>query len=307
MSIFKDSFEPNIQGQLRARQKAIGDTSRSSTTIQYFNSRNAWIRMTSAVDYNKSSGLANSYVLLGGTLSGGNLRSGKGAYSSVTPHGTSHKLGTRLMPGITSIEVKSKAAYGSLREIVVNFQCWDIRQLEELELLYMRPGYSALVEWGWSPYLTNAGGLKNATSFTNSVLNGGVSKENIWEDLFDKASNTSEGNYDAMYGFIKNYNWSARPDGGYDCSTTIITMGEIIESLKINYGAFTINNLPTTGLFGGVPPPPPPNNLLTAITAIALAGRFGTNSGFFATLANLFSATPNNIYSAYSQNIIPLK
>jgi hypothetical protein len=34
---------------------------------------------------------------------------------------------------------------------------------------------------------------------------------------------------------VKNYEWSARMDGGYDCKTTIITTGEIIESLKVNY------------------------------------------------------------------------
>jgi hypothetical protein len=34
---------------------------------------------------------------------------------------------------------------------------------------------------------------------------------------------------------VKNYQWSAREDGGYDCQTTVISTGEIIESLKINY------------------------------------------------------------------------
>ena len=45
----------------------------------------------------------------------------------------------------------------------------------------------------------------------------------------------SNGNYDAMFGYIKNYQWSARMDGGYDCQTTVISTGEIIESLKVNY------------------------------------------------------------------------
>ena len=62
-----------------------------------------------------------------------------------------NRLGLRPMPGITNMDIKSKSAYGSLREAVVNFQCWDIHQLEELELLYMRPGYTVLVEWRWSP------------------------------------------------------------------------------------------------------------------------------------------------------------
>ena len=43
------------------------------------------------------------------------------------------------------------------------------------------------------------------------------------------------GNYEAMFGYVKNYSWSARMDGGYDCTTEIISLGEVIESMKINY------------------------------------------------------------------------
>ena len=35
-----------------------------------------------------------------------------------------------------------------------------------------------------------------------------------------------------MLGYIKNFEMKAREDGGYDCSTSIISMGEILESIK---------------------------------------------------------------------------
>ena len=35
--------------------------------------------------------------------------------------------------------------------------CHNLRQLEILELLYMRPGYPVLMEWGWSPFIDNNG------------------------------------------------------------------------------------------------------------------------------------------------------
>jgi muramidase (phage lysozyme) len=197
--------------------------------------------MTSAVNVNDDEGaLAKKYVLLGGTLDNNTtLRSGIGtgnqAYSTVSPGGTANKRGIRLMPGITSIDVKSKSAYGSLREATVNFQCWDISQLEELELLYMRPGYTALIEWGWLPYLDNKGQLQtNPPQFYDILNKGETERSLIFNELFTK-SKTSSGNYDAMFGYIKNYQWSARVDGGYDCQTTIISTGEIIESLKVNY------------------------------------------------------------------------
>ena len=42
------------------------------------------------------------------------------------------------MPGITNVAIQSKGAYGSLQEATVTFTCWDIRQLEELEILLSR-------------------------------------------------------------------------------------------------------------------------------------------------------------------------
>jgi len=251
MSIFKESFKPEIRAQLEARQAAI--QKRDATAITYFNARTAWVKMTSAVNVNGSSDLAQDYVLLGGVLFGSSQpKSGVGtgtenAYSTTTGR-EKHRLGMRPMPGITGIDVKTKSAYGSLMEATVNFVCWDIKQLEELELLYMRPNYSVLLEWGWIPYLTNSGGLGSTIDFNTTVLAGGPTKEAIWKDLYNKSLN-SGGNYHGLYGFVKNYSWSARPDGGYDCSTTLITMGEIIESLKINHVLANTNSA-EKGVFG---------------------------------------------------------
>jgi hypothetical protein len=165
MSIFKDTFKQEIQDQLKARQDAIFE--RTPEAIQYFNARNSWIRMSSAVDVAPSLGakptneLAKKYILQGGILHENQiqLRSGvltqNAAYSNISPGGITNRLGLRPMPGITGINIKSLSAYGSLREVEVKFNAWDIRQLEDLELLYMRPGYTALIEWGWAPYLDN--------------------------------------------------------------------------------------------------------------------------------------------------------
>jgi hypothetical protein len=197
--------------------------------------------MTSSVDVNKDKGaLASKYILQGGTLYQNSLRSGvgdNGAYSLNTPNNQpndTNDRGIRPMPGINSIDVKSKSAYGSLREVVVNFQCWDIKQLEELELLYMRPGYTVLIEWGWLPYLKSGDNITYNITPYGEMFTKGTTKEKIWKDIFQKSLDNG-GNYDAMFGYVKNYSWSARPDGGYDCSTTIISIGEILESLKVNF------------------------------------------------------------------------
>ena len=296
MSIFKSSFNPGVINQIRKREEAIGGNIRTPQTIQYYNARNSWIRMTSGVDVGNDNGaLAEAGVLLAGnTRFGSSLKSGIGntndsIYSTKSPGGKNHRLGIRLMPGITSLEVKSKSAYGSLREAIVSFQCWDIRQLEELEKLYMRPGYTVQVEWGWFPYLDNSGNLQNTIRFENDVLTTSGPKEVIWANIFTNAS--KDGNYDAVYGFVRNYSWSARPDGGYDCTTTIITMGEVAESLKINYGAFdNAIELQSKGLFGLPAPTGPKSFIYSLIGALRIGGAS--------------TADVDVVRNAYAENII---
>jgi len=277
MSIFRDTFTPEISASLEVRQNAM--VNRTPQNIQYLNARNAWIRMTSAVDVNGDDGrLAKQYVLLGGTLNQNQVtlpggakvdvftpKAGVGdsskAYSRTTPSGKNHRLGIRPMPGITSIDVKSLTAYGSLRQVTVNFICWDITQLEDLELLYMRPGYTVLIEWGWLPYLDIKGNLvTNAPQFYDILNKPPTNRTKIFRELYEK-SKKSGGNYDAMYGYIKNYQWSAREDGGYDCQTTVISTGEIIESLKVNYVRPDLVSFNNTGfgLLNSEFASPPPN------------------------------------------------
>jgi len=284
MSIFKGTFNDSIKEQLKVRQKAIND--RTPQNLSYMNSRNAWIRMSSSVntftggidedttaadlndDGKYDNKLAKQYVLQGGILNDNKLRAGLGdfsnAYSNKSLDGTAYKLGIRPMPGITNIDIKSKGAYGSLREATVNFQCWDIKQLEELELLYMRPGYSVLLEWGWTPFLDNDNKYNTIVEYTD-IINTAYTKEKLFKLQYAKSADGKyigedgkeqtikgyQGNYDAMYGIIKNYGWTARMDGGYDCNTSIVSMGEVMESLKVNYSP--LNNdiqISTKGLIG---------------------------------------------------------
>lgn len=241
MSLFKQSFSSTIREQLIARSKAIARRSLSDLVIH--NGAKSWLRMSSSVEVDgDGGGLAKSYVLAGGALYNDKLRGGVGkgtenAYSLQTPSGKTHLYGIRPMPGITSAEVKSKGAYGSLREVTINFNCWDITQLEDLELLYMRPGYSVLLEWGWTSYIDNSGNLvttpESPFDIFDSSLNG-KDYQNVFNQLFKKEE-AAQGNYGGFLGIVKNYKWSARPDGGYDCSTTLISIGEMIESLKMNY------------------------------------------------------------------------
>jgi hypothetical protein len=262
MSIFNQPLAPGVQNQIATRELAIGGGTiistnrggrrrtitiptsnfRSPAAIQYFNTRNAWIKMSSSVNVNTLNNVAASNILFGGGGRSGII----GTNPAYTPY---TRTGLRPPPGITSLEVKTKSAYGSLRYATVNFQCWDIRQLEELEVLYMRPGYSVLVEWGWDPYLSNPTTLATGGPIID-IVNATPSKEQIWQRIINHSATNA--NYDAVYGFVQNYSWSARDDGGYDCSTTIITMGEIVESLKAPFTPGETTAIRTTRNFKNV-------------------------------------------------------
>lgn len=154
MSIFKDTLKQYVQNQLTAREIVVsqgsysnglntvspyGLVSRDSKFLSYVSGKNSWVKMQSFVDvdnlkigtktYNGSE-LARKYILEGGTLfetepSKFTLRSGvgkrSGIYASDIDLGGDRPLGLRPMPGITSIQITNKSAYGSLREATVNF------------------------------------------------------------------------------------------------------------------------------------------------------------------------------------------
>jgi hypothetical protein len=245
MSIFRETFEPFVKEELNRRQ--AGMLTRNPNFIHQLNSRSAWVRMTSGVNVNGSNNLAKNYVLQGGILNVATatkgdkvtdifaLKSGLGGasntYSNKTAGGATNRLGIKPMPGITNVSIQSKGAYGSLQEATVSFVCWDIKQLEELELLYMRPGYTVLFEMGWD-YAKANGVLPRYNILTPTkiplVLN------DAFKDIHTLIEK-SKGSYSALLGYVKNYSWSARDDGGYDCTTSIISLGEVLESLKCNW------------------------------------------------------------------------
>lgn len=135
------------------------------------------------------------------------------------------------MPGIVSANIRTKSAYGSLREAKVEFACHNRRQLEVLELLYMRPGFPILLDWGWSVYFSNDGKKEIFFPSIDTFWDTNVTIEEINSDII-KYKKLTSGNYDGFLGMCKNFEFVARPDGGYDCTTELIGSGEIIESLK---------------------------------------------------------------------------
>lgn len=237
MSIFKESFKNEIRKQIEQRQSKIKNGDRT-----YFLQRQCTFRMASGVDVGGSNQIAKQNILEGGI---------KNVTSTTTDGVTTYKFSNKggfggaydqpvdgygyvPMPGITSINIRTKTAYGSLREVIVNFECHNEKQLSVLEQLYMRPGYPCLAEWGWEPYINNDGGKEYNLQFISSndkFWKGTYTQEGI-QKLINEQRTTFEGNYDGLFGIVKNFNYSVRPDGGYSCTTELIAIGEVIGSIK---------------------------------------------------------------------------
>jgi len=297
MSIFKDTLKPEVIAQLRARQQIISSdnsNTRNNQLIGYL-SKNSWVKMTSLVNYDSyrnfeikedntitintnglysGDQLSKKYQLFGGTLyesrtsSSGSLRYGidktNASYGSNidwnaynNPGTVNRPFGIRPMPGIKEVSITNKSAYGSLREATVRFYCWDKHQLEELEILFMRPGYSVILEWGWSKYIdysdvtaaTLSGSLQDSrksivnpnnisvksfpTTGIIDAFNPNLTQQLILDEV-DKNIKKHKANCDGMLGYVKNFNWTLLDNGGYECTTTLISVGEVISSLKVS-------------------------------------------------------------------------
>jgi len=211
----------------------------------------------------KGGTLAQNFILQGGVLSdfSRNIKGERSPKRFTTPRGgfprpgqktnfsygdfalgsdaTSDGYGIVPMPGIVDANIRTKSAYGSLKEAKVNFVCHNQRQLEVLEMLYMRPGYAVLLEWGWSPYVGNDGRLVNEFKTVEDDISSDVlfstkvTQQKVFNSI-NRLKESSSGNYDGMLGFIKNFGYKARPDGGFDCFTELIGMGEVLDSLKVS-------------------------------------------------------------------------
>jgi hypothetical protein len=259
-NIIGKSFSTMVKDQLKARQKILsnnGDTAteRTNSDLLWLTNRNGWLRVTSNVDikagadggplakaYGAGSELAKKYVLQGGVVysdpalnNGSVLRAGVGpdkAYGVGYKPGTTHDLGLKPMPGITSFSISCDGPYGALKTANIKIKAYDIEQFNIMETLYCHLGYSLLVEFGHIPYINNEGVLQ--TQIQTLPIFNLSSKEDI-AFAISKMVKQSCGNYDALFGTVTNYSWTANPDGSYDIDLKVIGPGSIVESLTINY------------------------------------------------------------------------
>ena len=145
------------------------------------------------------------------------------------------EFGQQPMPGIQSVNVKSLNR-GSIREANVKIKAYNKIQFAIIEFLYLRIGFSMMLEWGNDKFINNKGEFQPTG---NTII------EDLWFDdngytqlsmidAIERYRNIYSGNYDGFFGKVVNFTWTFGADGSYDIDLKLITVGDIIESLQAN-------------------------------------------------------------------------
>lgn len=261
MNVVGEGFPKEIITQVYNRQRAYGSgysnaISRTPEEILYLNANSSWCKLISSTNIENinvinnptiknlnlpGDQLARQFILFNGTANeqGLGLREGIDLTNSLSGNNKAYgiggtEFGIRPMMGIQTVSVTHENR-GSLRQASVKLKAWNRTQFEIIDVLYLRLGFSVLLEWGNSMYFDNNYVLqtKPNNSLADEFLNGNVSYKEFLS-LIEKKRLESLGNYDAMFAKVKNFSWSFQKDGSYDITLDLISSGDVIESLKIN-------------------------------------------------------------------------
>ena len=270
-NIIGEQIPKYVSTQINKRQEIHGSgqdgKERTAEQIAYLNSKTAWVKLASGVSLEDAriveeklrggtadmpnSTLAKRYILFNGTSRIENNRlTQRGTHptkDNVTDFydGTynvnalteNSEFGLIPMPGIESAEIKCMNR-GSIKRATVKIKCYSPEQFHILDLLYMRIGYTMLLEWGNSLYLDNNGKLQEMGFTLTEDPDGFFSdKVKTYYDMIPRIRGYREskyGNYDALVARVVNFSWQFAQDGSYDITLELISMGDVIESLKTN-------------------------------------------------------------------------
>jgi hypothetical protein len=267
VNIIGEPFQKFVGDQIKVRQKihgaGISSTKRTPQELQYLNGSNSWVKMASSVSIEdpqrlekigfsqqesmnlKGTNLARDYVLFNGTSAVSNPLqrfgvSDNGSKVTTANYGTAgvDDFGLQAMPGIQSFSV-SHNNLGSIRTGEIKLRANSLRQFNILELLYIRLGYTILVEWGNGIFFNNNEEFSTmGQTLIDDTKNGWFALEDTTHlEFYSKINKIREqydGNYDAFFCKVRNFEWSFNPEGYYDITLSLVSLGDVVESLRIN-------------------------------------------------------------------------
>ena len=255
--MFVKYINNKIQEKLRSRERALGwktsNANKSSDVLRPKDimARTTFIRMCSnkiddyeGIDHRGEVNRKGNVLIQSGEMGqDGQIQFGvktgnKGAYKTGI-------AGLKPIAGIKSIEVSYKNSYKALREAVVNWVVGSLEDLDQLTPYFLTPGKTIALDWGWLNSEKYDKGNSEKTlpksleqQYGSEVF---IYKENgvykVRKDLFENPQEIIHkigGDYDAIGGKISNFEYNLRPDGGFDCTTTISAIGANVFDIPID-------------------------------------------------------------------------
>ena len=257
-NIVGEGFPDFTIEQIKQRQKIYGSINRNEQQLSYLGARTGWCKLVSSVNVKTplrninllEEDLAKAFVLFNGTTNEGTNIQRSGVWPGTgNPNNYAYGMGgtaygLRPMPGIKSASTKTETR-GSLKTSTIQIQANNKEQFDIIDTLYLRLGFSLLLEWGNSSYFDNNGTYiaDNPNSLADEFISGKLNYKNYSTEINKKRINSCS-NYDAIVGKVVNFSWTFTKDGTYDITVTLRSMGDVIESLKSNLllpGSVNIN------------------------------------------------------------------
>jgi hypothetical protein len=275
-NIIGEVFDRFVTQQVEARQTLLGYSQEGNTindsVNQWLHNNSAWTRMISGIDIRgpraaerlvslnlgadyASENLAKNFILYNGvssvTGSGDSLSfnpstnnqdyfAANSDFSITNSYGFAGlDQGLRPMPGIESVRV-SYVNKGALANAEIDIIAFNKEQLNIIDTLFLHPGYSFLLEWGWTRYIDNDTATvihNDPTSLITDPFKSILSKKSTQYTIYNeikKEKQKQSGNYDALYLIVKNFKFTFQPNGTYKITVYAVTQGDLLENLKIN-------------------------------------------------------------------------
>jgi len=233
-----------VAQQINKRQATQGKTSRNDKDMLYLNARTSWVKLASGIVKDDEPNIAQNNILYNGISSGGGydgaLRQ-KHSFESKYGYGPSKygshisEYGYQPMPGIVSADIRCMNR-GSIKKATVQIKAFTPEQFHILDQLYLRIGYTMFLEWGHSIYLDDKGDVVNM-GYTLIEADQGFFASTDYYQMLGKIEyyrKSKFGNYDGLICKVVNFNWHIAQDGSYDITLELISVGDVVESLKTN-------------------------------------------------------------------------
>ena len=196
-----------------------------------------------AILYNGLSSFNGEYEVRRGISETGGLWDKTSAYGI---GGTNY--GLQPMPGITSVAIDCLNR-GSIRNAIIQIKAYNKIQFAIIELLYLRLGFSMMLEWGNDKYINNDGNYIS-NEYKPTLIETEWFKPEVKSQLallkkIENIRGNWNGNYDGFFGKVVNFDWSFEKDGSYNITLKLVTLGDVIESIQANTAPpqYTVNSI----------------------------------------------------------------